>query len=1408
MRRCKLILVGCCLLTVKSYSQLSTDRNFVSKNEIKKPGITTQSQADALSSVGDRLQQVGYFDGLGRTIQTVITRGSNGSKDIVSPVEYDNYGREVKKFLPYADLNSNPTGSFRSTAYADQNYFYNPANSASDAPKDANPFAQTFFEFSPASRIMENGAPGQTWQPGSGYTVKPLSLLNTVTDSVQRWTTTIVTSGWGTYTAAGYYAANDMFKMITIDEHGKQVIEFKDKEGKVILKKVQLTATADNGTGKGYTGWLSTYYIYDDINNLRCVIQPEGVKAIAGNWTLTTTLLNEQCFRYEYDERNRMIIKKVPGAGEVWMVYDARDRLVLTQDANLLASGKWMYTLYDELNRPSSTGLWTNANDRSYHKGLASGSTSYPNLSGQTFEELAKTFYDDYTWLAANGNPFPSSNYSTSYDTYFQTASNVTWPYPQANTQSFQLKGMPTGSKIKILGTSVYLYTISFYDAKGKVIQAQSKNMTGGTDIVTTQYNWAGQPLLNIVKNEKAVTNAQTSIILTQMTYDSLGRVTKIEKKVSNTKVSGGSMPGNWKTIVQNEYDALGQLKKKKLGAAPLDSLAYEYNIRGWMLGMNRAYVKDTGSTANWFGFDLGYDKTSFTVNGNSKNYAAAQYNGNIEGMLWRSTGDDQLRKYDFTYDAVNRLTGADFNQLTNNNFSKAAGIDFSVSGLNYDANGNILNMNQRGWKVGGSQTIDSLLYTYISNSNRLLNVLDRKNDTATRLGDFRSSKAYMTALSNSKTISAADYNYDANGNMYMDNNKDIGNIHYNYLNLPDSITVTSKGNIKYVYDAAGNKLKKITTEGSKVTTTLYLVGNYVNDTLQFLSQEEGRIRYNVPDSSLAYDYFIKDHLGNVRMVLTEQQQTNAYPVASLETTPLSNEKLYYAGLDTGRINKSSVSGYPSDTYTTPNDWIQKLNGNGAKMGASIVLKVMAGDKFNLFVKSWWKSTSTPGTPVSPLNDLLSAMAGGIGGLGGNHATATEITTSGILSPNVTNFLNSQSGYTASKPKAFINWVLFDEQFKYVSSSSGFEQVGSSNTLTTHTRSNLTLDKSGYLYIYVSNETPNIDVFFDNMQVTHIRGPLLEETHYYPFGLTQAGISSKALSFGQPENKKKFTSQEFDDDLGLNLYQMRFRNHDPQIGRFIQIDPLADQYVYNSTYAYAENDVIRAIDVEGLEKLVIIHEKINRAVFQVTTQTVSRNGQFLNNNITINDPPEYKNLKIEKDVLRIQNGSKINGVKSEVSQDDFRKNFEAFIMNNGVTEVNKVKEGGPPVHVENIVNENKNTTIGVGADFGEIGDTYVKSVGYFSGLDHTTRGEIQGASVVMNQIKDLGVAVDNLDLKNIMINLTGNKGDLKKLNEMKEMLQKSGYSNATINVSTYKKDKKHNDNGFHFNATIAAVKQD
>ncbi len=147
---------------------------------------------------------------------------------------------------------------------------------------------------------------------------------------------------------------------MTIDEQAHAVVEYKDKDGLVILKKVQIDAISSDFSG--YNGWLSTYYIYDNFNQLRFVLSPKAMRvAYSNGWNLSadTTTINELCFRYQYDNRLRMSAKKVPGAGWVFMVYDQRDRLAFTQDANMRTRNQWLATLYDGLNRPNATGMIT-----------------------------------------------------------------------------------------------------------------------------------------------------------------------------------------------------------------------------------------------------------------------------------------------------------------------------------------------------------------------------------------------------------------------------------------------------------------------------------------------------------------------------------------------------------------------------------------------------------------------------------------------------------------------------------------------------------------------------------------------------------------------------------------------------------------------------------------------------------------------------------------------------------------------------------------------------------------------------------------------------------------------------------------------------------------------------------------
>jgi RHS repeat-associated protein len=365
---------------------------------------------------------------------------------------------------------------------------------------------------------------------------------------------------------------------------------------------------------------------------------------------------------------------------------------------------------------------------------------------------------------------------------------------------------------------------------------------------------------------------------------------------------------------------------------------------------------------------------------------------------------------------------------------------------------------------------------------------------------------------------------------------------------------------------------------------------------------EEGRIRPIYAGSQntfsgLSIDYMLKDHLGNVRMLLTDEVLTTPYPAATMEPATIGDESKIYSNLTSTQTDKPSWFNDP--LYSTSTKVARLKNAAGsAKVGPSIILKVMAGDTYNIRVTSGWSSPNSPfNYNTGVLTDLLNQLINGLPSVSGGKATSSDLQNSGTgLNGSLSSYIN-QLPYSTTTPKAYLNWVLLDEQFKIAkneygtiiaSGYSGFDAVDANGVMKTHVLSNLPVAKSGYLVIYTSNEASNIDVYFDNLQVTHTRGPILEETNYYPFGLTMGGISNKALNFGRPENKKGYNgnqiqNKEFSDGSGLEIYDFNARTYNYMIGRFIQVDPLSEEGEQESlnSYHFTENNPIRYNDPDG-----------------------------------------------------------------------------------------------------------------------------------------------------------------------------------------------------------------------------------
>lgn len=277
--------------------QVSSDVNYIRTIDVTIAGKTESAQVET-ASVDERITNYTYFDGLGRPIQQVAQQSSPLKKDIITPIVYDEFGREARKYLPFV---SGSNGSYRPngdiidanhnyTGIAQPFYAQGSDNKIADDPR---PYSQVFFEPSPLNRPDKEYGAGQAWAPtGTGSNNKfiqhnYLSNVHSLTGSgtseaIIAWDVNgqgelvLQNEVEGYIAENGYYESSQLYIKSMLDEHGNAVREYTNKNGQVILKKVQAGSSSTNLNNPDE--WACTYYIYDDLGNLRFVLSPEGVK--------------------------------------------------------------------------------------------------------------------------------------------------------------------------------------------------------------------------------------------------------------------------------------------------------------------------------------------------------------------------------------------------------------------------------------------------------------------------------------------------------------------------------------------------------------------------------------------------------------------------------------------------------------------------------------------------------------------------------------------------------------------------------------------------------------------------------------------------------------------------------------------------------------------------------------------------------------------------------------------------------------------------------------------------------------------------------------------------------------------------------------------------------------------------
>ncbi|MDH4472375.1 MAG: RHS repeat-associated core domain-containing protein [Fluviicola sp.] len=953
-----------------------------------------------------------------------------------------------------------------------------------------------------------------------------------------------------------------------------------------------------------------TLYYYDRAGNLIQTVPPKGVDRLEVGETSTLTYEAIDEVRatqpeaiantassvkqapdhaletvYLYNSLNQLVYQKTPDGGESRFAYDFLGRLIMSQNAKQQADNQFSYTRYDFLGRVVEAGELTlsghSINDIGRLVGV-SGNEPSPGVNATNFpdnftlirEEVTRSIYDELAGITApiaNGGTLPVANLFGSEYAIDNTRNRIVGViYQETYVASQNIYNNATFYDYDVHGNVKHLIQIN-NDVNLLALNQHIKHLAYSYDLVSGNVN------------EVVYQPEKKDQFIHRYAYDSDNRITRVETSKDDVV---------FEQDAKYFYYHHGPLARTEIGDDKVQACDYAYTIQGWLKTVNGEENTATtmmghegvGASINGnigkdaYGYSLSYFDGDYNAHNTemlgfsqgATNLGASLYNGNIRAMHTLMSDEIENLAGGYThqtrygYDQLNRIVKMDgFKAVTPGVTPAASGY---ASEYSYDANGNLEHMKNLSVNALGNPLpvpMDDFAYKYEEGFN------GGENNRLSWVDD-EAGASVVGNVDLDNSMNPGNYGYDAIGQLIEDTDEGISLIKWKVTNKVEEVQKTDGTVIHFEYDAMGHRIAKIVSQGGETTKTFYVLDAQGNP----MSMYEWKSNANKLYLSERNLY------GSSR--IGQEQLSQEMPLEQLiDYLPLSPiTEVSVGGLCTSTGQwYYEVSGTTATTgdFNSDNAPDVRFSNNDVTfpaMSAQFAANVVPGESYTL-------SFDVVGT--ANVVALSYEVRNCVGGMYVNTAS----TAAGHYSETFTVPANAPN-------KVRIKWLAIEStnaNMSFTISNIALEGPGDafgtgSSAPTSYEIANQVGDKryelanhlGNVLNVVTDRKLPdnggsgNIVAFFEPDVVSY--------SDYYPFGQVLPYRNGSVSDY-----RYSFQGQEKDDELkGVNnSLNYEYRMHDPRIGRFFAIDPLAASYPHNSPYAFSENRVIDGVELEGLE---------------------------------------------------------------------------------------------------------------------------------------------------------------------------------------------------------------------------------